>query len=100
MFHSPGDARQPSHILISKRTDAPSMHRGLPAARSAANTSHLSAHFFRHCPGDFAMTFHRGATTRLLPMIALVFAALSASAQSGSAGAVHGTVTDPSGAVI
>ncbi len=46
------------------------------------------------------MTFHRGAMTRLLPLIALAFAALSASAQSGSAGTVHGTVTDPSGAVI
>ena len=46
------------------------------------------------------MTFHRGAITRLLPLIALVFAALSAPAQSGNAGAVRGTVTDPSGAVI
>ena len=46
------------------------------------------------------MTFHRGATTRLLPLIALVFAALSASAQSGNAGAIRGSVTDPSGAVI
>ena len=46
------------------------------------------------------MTFHRGAITRLLPLIALAFAALSAPAQSGSAGVVHGTVTDPSGAVI
>jgi hypothetical protein len=46
------------------------------------------------------MTFHRGATTRLLPLIALVFAALSSPAQSGNAGAVRGTVTDPSGAVI
>jgi Carboxypeptidase regulatory-like domain/TonB-dependent Receptor Plug Domain len=46
------------------------------------------------------MTFPRGATTRLLALIALAFAALSATAQSGSAGAVRGTVTDPSGAVI
>jgi hypothetical protein len=46
------------------------------------------------------MTFYRGATKRLLPLLALVFAALSAPAQSGSAGAVRGTVTDPSGAVI
>jgi hypothetical protein len=46
------------------------------------------------------MTFHRGATTRLLPLIAFACAALSASAQSGNAGAVRGTVTDPSGAVI
>ena len=46
------------------------------------------------------MTFHRGAMTRLLPLIALAFAALAASAQSGNAGAVRGTVTDPSGAVI
>jgi hypothetical protein len=46
------------------------------------------------------MTLHRGAIRRLLPMIALIFAALSASAQSGNAGAVRGAVTDPSGAVI
>ena len=46
------------------------------------------------------MTFHRGATTRLLPLVVTLFAALSAGAQSGNAGAVHGAVTDPSGAVI
>ncbi len=46
------------------------------------------------------MTFSRGAMMRLLPLISLIFATLSASAQSGSAGAVRGTVTDPSGAVI
>ena len=46
------------------------------------------------------MTFHRGATMRLLPLIALIFAALSAPAQSGNAGVVRGTVTDPSGAVV
>ncbi len=33
-------------------------------------------------------------------VIALLFGALAASAQSGNAGSVHGTVTDPSGAVI
>ncbi len=36
----------------------------------------------------------------ILPLVAILFAALSASAQSGNAGAVRGTVTDPSGAVI
>jgi hypothetical protein len=63
------------------------------------------------------MQFHRGVTLRILPLLAVFFAALStyaqsggvgtvilgslsASAQSGGAGAVHGTVTDPSGAVI
>ena len=46
------------------------------------------------------MKFHRGAITRLLPLIALAFAALSVSAQSGNAGIVRGTVTDPCGAVI
>jgi len=35
-----------------------------------------------------------------LSSFALIFAALGASAQSGNAGAVRGTVTDPSGAVI
>ena len=43
------------------------------------------------------MLFDRG---RILPLLALFFAALAAHAQSGNAGAVHGTVTDPSGAVI
>ena len=37
---------------------------------------------------------------RILPLLALLFAALSASAQSGNAGTVRGTVTDPTGAVI
>ncbi len=46
------------------------------------------------------MTFLRGATTRLLPLLALGFGVFSAHAQSGNAGAVRGAVTDPSGAVI
>jgi hypothetical protein len=46
------------------------------------------------------MPFHRGAMLRIFPLLVLTFAALSAPAQSGNAGAVHGTVTDPSGAVI
>jgi hypothetical protein len=46
------------------------------------------------------MTFHRSATMRLLPLIALAFAAVSAPAQSGNAGTIRGTVTDPSGAVV
>ncbi len=63
------------------------------------------------------MTFQSGATFRILPFFVLIFAALSASAQGGYAGAVlhpalsasaqggnagfvHGDVTDPSGAVI
>jgi hypothetical protein len=46
------------------------------------------------------MKFQRGAVTRILPLIAFAFAALSASAQGGNAGAIHGAVTDPSGAVI
>jgi hypothetical protein len=45
------------------------------------------------------MSIH-SATRRILPLITLALAALSASAQSGNAGAVHGAVTDPSGAVI
>jgi Carboxypeptidase regulatory-like domain/TonB-dependent Receptor Plug Domain len=43
------------------------------------------------------MLFDRG---RIFPLLALLFAALAAQAQSGNAGAVHGTVTDPTGAVI
>jgi hypothetical protein len=42
----------------------------------------------------------RGAILRILPALVLFFAALSAPAQSGNAGAVRGTVTDPTGAVI
>jgi hypothetical protein len=46
------------------------------------------------------MPFHRGTIFLILPAVVLTLAALSASAQSGNAGAVRGTVTDPSGAVI
>jgi hypothetical protein len=46
------------------------------------------------------MLFDRAAAPRILFLLALVFAGLTASAQSGNAGALHGTVTDPSGAVI
>jgi hypothetical protein len=46
------------------------------------------------------MQFHRVATLRILPLLALVFAALTASAQAGSAGTISGIVTDPSGAVV
>ncbi|MGO9438823.1 MAG: carboxypeptidase regulatory-like domain-containing protein [Terracidiphilus sp.] len=46
------------------------------------------------------MPFKRGAILGTLSAFALFFAALGASAQSGNAGAVRGTVTDPSGAVV
>jgi hypothetical protein len=46
------------------------------------------------------MPIHRGAILRILPLLILFFAALHAPAQSGNAGIVRGTVTDPSGAVI
>jgi hypothetical protein len=46
------------------------------------------------------MPIIRGATLRILSLLALVLAGLTASAQSGNAGIVRGTVTDPSGAVI
>jgi hypothetical protein len=46
----------------------------------------------------------RGTILRTLPLVAplvaLIFVALSVSAQSGGAGAMHGIITDPSGAVI
>ena len=44
------------------------------------------------------MTFHRGAVARLLPLFILIAASLSLHAQN--AGSIHGTVTDPSGAVV
>jgi hypothetical protein len=46
------------------------------------------------------MLFHRSAVLRIFPLLAMVLAVLAASGQSGNAGAVHGTITDPSGAVI
>ena len=46
------------------------------------------------------MPFTRGTIFRILPVLTLSFAALSAPAQSGNAGSIRGTVTDPSGAVI
>ena len=46
------------------------------------------------------MKFHRGATLRVLALLALILAAVSASAQAGNAGTVSGTVTDPGGAVV
>ncbi len=46
------------------------------------------------------MQFNRGDLLRILPLLALVAGALSAAAQSGNAGAIRGTVTDPSGAVV
>jgi hypothetical protein len=46
------------------------------------------------------MQFKLGAILRILPVLALFLAALGAEAQSGNAGTIRGTVTDPSGAVI
>jgi hypothetical protein len=46
------------------------------------------------------MPFTRGTILRILSILALVLAAVHAPAQSGSAGAIRGTVTDPTGAVI
>ncbi len=46
------------------------------------------------------MSFHRDTIFRILPIISLFLAALCAQAQSGNAGTVHGTLTDPSGAVV
>jgi hypothetical protein len=46
------------------------------------------------------MPFNRGKIFRILPVLTLICAALTAQAQSGNAGAIRGTVTDPSGAVV
>jgi hypothetical protein len=46
------------------------------------------------------MPFDRSTIFRILPVLALFLAALATHAQSGNAGPVRGTVTDPSGAVI
>jgi hypothetical protein len=46
------------------------------------------------------MTFDRSALARLFPLLVLVLSLAVARAQTGSAGAVHGTVTDPTSAVV
>src|ERR1039458_3591993 len=46
------------------------------------------------------MSLQRGTISRILPILFLFLAALSAPAQSGNAGIVRGTLTDPSGAVV
>jgi hypothetical protein len=46
------------------------------------------------------MQFHRGATIRVALFFAMIFSAYPVLAQSGSAGTIRGSVTDPSGAVI
>ena len=46
------------------------------------------------------MSLNRGTIFSILTFLAFFFAALTASAQSGNAGTVRGTLTDPSGAVV
>ena len=46
------------------------------------------------------MPIKSGTFFRFFPVLVLILAAVAVYAQSGNAGAVHGTVTDPSGAVI
>ncbi len=46
------------------------------------------------------MRFYRGAMLRILPLLALVVLAFPAEARDAGSGAVHGMVTDPTGAVI
>ncbi len=46
------------------------------------------------------MSFSRNIFFRILPLLALLLTSFAALAQSGNAGAVRGTVTDPSGAVV
>ncbi|HEY1903910.1 MAG TPA: TonB-dependent receptor [Terracidiphilus sp.] len=46
------------------------------------------------------MPFTRGTIFRILPILALALATFPALGQSGNAGVIRGTVTDPSGAVI
>jgi hypothetical protein len=46
------------------------------------------------------MPFKRGTILSILSVLVLIFAALHARAEGSDAGAVRGTVTDPSGAVI
>ena len=46
------------------------------------------------------MPVTRGTISRIFPIFVLIFASLAATAQSGNAGTVRGSVADPSGAVI
>jgi len=46
------------------------------------------------------MPFNHGTIFRIFPILVLSFAVVVASGQSGNAGAVRGTVADPTGAVI
>ena len=46
------------------------------------------------------MPFSRGTIYHFLTSFALILGAVASAAQSGNAGAIRGTVTDPSGAVI
>ncbi len=46
------------------------------------------------------MPFKRGTIVCILSVFILIFTAITATAQSGNAGQVRGTVTDPTGAVI
>src|ERR1035437_2194307 len=46
------------------------------------------------------MPFKYGARYCIIFLVALTFSPWSAQAQGGNAGAVHGTVTDPTGAVV
>ncbi len=46
------------------------------------------------------MTIQRGSIARLLPLLFLALASLHLHAQAANAGSIHGTVTDPTGAVV
>ncbi len=46
------------------------------------------------------MPYKRGSIFRVFPVLVLIFVTLSAYAQSGNAGAVRGTINDPTGAVV
>jgi len=46
------------------------------------------------------MSLNRGTIFRILPILLLILATITASAQTGNAGVIRGTVSDPSGAVI
>ena len=71
------------------------MHIGCRGFFCRGLLSALFSHFL-----EALCRFNRGTIFRILPLLVLIFAALTVSAQSGNAGAVRGTVTDPTGAVI
>src|ERR1039458_4475683 len=89
-----GEASFSPQRQTSKRNDAP-MQRGCCGNFARGR---ISAFFSHH--SEAFMSFNRDKIFPIFPILVLFLVALSASAQSGNAGTVRGTLSDPSGAVV